>query len=75
MAGWLGGEVPWDGGLASAWLDARRIVAGTARRECGVCVRIVLAKEMLWSGGVLQVVVGCCLVVLVTVERTSWRGR
>lgn len=38
MAGWLGGEVPWDGGLASAWLDARRIVAGTARRECGVCV-------------------------------------
>lgn len=29
--------MPWDGGLASAWLDARRIVAGTARRECGVC--------------------------------------
>lgn len=75
MAGWLGGEVPWDGGLASAWLDARRIVAGTARRECDVCVRIVLAKETLWSGCVLQVVVGCCLVVLVTVERTSWRGR
>lgn len=47
MAGWLEGEVPWDGGLASAWLDARRIVAGTARRECGVCVRVVLAKETL----------------------------
>lgn len=47
MAGWLGGEVPWDGGLASAWLDARRIVAGTARRECGECVRVVLAKETL----------------------------
>lgn len=75
MAGWLGGEVPWDEGLASAWLDARRIVAGTARRECGVCVRIVLVKETLWSGGVLQVVVGCYLVVLVTVERNklAWK--